>query len=185
MLMLDDHKALIEQDHRHGRASSLRLTALAIGFMIFTMDERERLEIAEADPACFASDGSRNKLAKQNARTVPQDRNCPLCHSAAEEELARHMPAPPAPLRDPLAVARAMGAMQGPRDEVVVIQVCDRQATSLHVLAIARDPSTGRVSDLTTLDVKRRDEDGGGPLHQPARRHGSLTFTDLGPEPPD
>jgi hypothetical protein len=115
-----------------------------IEFTVFTIDGQQRESTAAADPACFAGDRSRERLAR-NMRE--QFRKAGIVRYAiiAECWLTRQA-MPTGPLRKP-----EIGRDSGGREEVVIVHVCDRGRASLHVSAISRDPRTGQATGLREI----------------------------------
>src|ERR1700678_2542130 len=89
-----------------------------VEFTVFPIDEQQREATAAADPACFAGDPSRERLAR-NMRQ--QFRKAGIVRYAIIAECWVTRQAPPAgPLREP-QIGR-----NGGREEVVIVHVCDR-----------------------------------------------------------
>jgi hypothetical protein len=115
-----------------------------IEFTVFTIDEQQREVTAAADPACFASDPSRKRLAR-NMRE--QFRKAGIVRYAIVAECwVTRQAMPTGPLRKP-----EIGRDSGGREEVVIVHVCDRGSASIHVSAILRDPRTGDATGLREL----------------------------------
>jgi hypothetical protein len=127
-----------------------------IEFTVFTIDEQQREETAAADPACFAGDGGRERLA-HNMRK--QFRKAGIVRYAIIAECWLTRPAmPTGPLRKP-----EIGRDSGGPEEVIIVHVCDRGSASIHVSTILRDPRTGDATglrELVTTDGKESLLDG-------------------------
>jgi hypothetical protein len=127
-----------------------------IEFTVFTIDEQQREATAAADPACFAGDSGRERLARNMRK---QFRQAGIVRYAIIAECWVTRPAMPAgPLRN-----REIGRDSGGREEVVIVHVCDRGSASIHISAILRDPRTGDATGLrefVTTDNKESLLDG-------------------------
>jgi hypothetical protein len=112
-----------------------------IEFTVFTIDEQQREATAAADPACFAGDRSRERLAR-NMRE--QFHKAGIVRYAIIAECWVTRPAMPVgPLRN-----REIGRGSGGREEAVIVHVCDRGSASIHISTILRDPRTGEATGL-------------------------------------
>jgi hypothetical protein len=115
-----------------------------IEFTVFTIDEQQREATAAADPACFAGDGGRERLARNMRK---QFRKAGIVRYAIVAECWLTRPGTPAgPLRK-----LEIGRDRGGREEVVIVHVCDRGSASIHVSAIRRDLRTGQATGLREL----------------------------------
>lgn len=136
---IESHQILLEEVLTWARECLVDSGRLE--FTIFTIDEQGRRAMAAADPACFAVDGGRERLARE-MRMRFRTAGIVSYAIAAECWLTRPM-APAGPQRDP-----QMRRDGGGREEVVIVHVCDRRRTSVHVSAILRDTRTGAAIGL-------------------------------------
>jgi hypothetical protein len=149
-----DHQKLVEKVLAWAKEQLAREGR--IEFTVFTVDEQQREATAAADPACFAGNSGRDRLARDMRK---QFRKAGIVRYAIIAECWVTRPAVPAgPLRNPEARRDSGG-----REEVVMIHVCDRGSASIHVSAILRDPQTGEptgLRELITTDGKESLLDG-------------------------
>jgi hypothetical protein len=118
--------------------------------------EQQREATAAADPACFAGDSGRERLARKMRE---QFRKAGIVRYAIIAECWVTRAAMPAgPVRN-----REIGRDIGGREEVVIVHVCDRGSASIHISTILRDPRTGEAIGLrkfVTTDNKESLLDG-------------------------
>ncbi|MBS0641745.1 MAG: hypothetical protein JSS43_17925 [Proteobacteria bacterium] len=144
-----DHQLLIEDVLTWARECLVNRGRLE--FMVFTIDEQGKQVREPANPACFAADGSRERLAGK-MRADFRKAGIVRYAIAAECWVTR-----PATLAGPLRVPQ-IGSDASGREEVVIVHVCDRRHASVHVAAILRDPRTGAALGLRKLMTTNNEE---------------------------
>ena len=158
----------------------------ALDFTVLTLDEQGREGRIDVDPEFFRSDASKDRLKRDLRRDF---RKTGIIRYAlvAECWMGQVKPIPLVPVRsENLAhyLTRYIDDYRrhgyspregGGRDEIILIQVCDRLRTTLRIWKIDRFPLTGAVRDLVPVETVQRRRDGlCRPLRQSARRPGAL-----------
>jgi hypothetical protein len=111
-----------------------------IAFTVFTIDEEGRQVTAAADPACFAGDSRRERLARKMREQFRKDGI--VRYAFVAECWVTRLAPPAAPLRMP-EIGR-----DGGREGVVIVHVCDRRSACLHISTVLRDHRTCEATGL-------------------------------------
>jgi hypothetical protein len=158
----DDHQRITETVLKLAR-EQLRQNG-ALDFTVLTQDEQGREGRIDIDPGFFRSDATKDRL-KRDLRRDSRQKGIIRYALVAECWMGQVKPIPLLPVRtENLAhyLTRYMGEYRqrgyspregGGRDEIILIQVCDRLRTTLRIWKINRFPLTGAVRDLVPVDT--------------------------------
>jgi hypothetical protein len=165
----DDHQKIIEAVLKLAR-EQLRENG-ALDFTVLTLDEQGREGRIDIDPEFFRSDATKDRL-KRDLRRDFRRQGIVSYALVAECWMGQVKPIPSAPARsENLAhyLTRYVDDYRrrgyspregGGRDEIILIQVCDRLRTTLRIWKIDRFPLTGAVRDLVPVDTGNNAETG-------------------------
>ena len=136
----------------------------ALDFTVLTLDEQGREGCIDIDPEFFRSDATKDRL-KRDLRRDFRQMGIIRYALVAECWMGQVKPIPLVPVRsENLApyLTRYMGDYRrhgyspregGGRDEIILIQVCDRPRTTLRIWKIDRFLLTGAVRDLIAVET--------------------------------
>ena len=158
----DDHQKIIETVLKLAR-EQLRENG-ALDFSVLTLDEQGREGRIDIDPQFFRSDATKDRLTRDLRRDF-RKKGIIRYALVAECWMGQAKPIPLVPVRTEslqyyltryMDEYRRRGYSQregGGRDEIVLIQVCDRLRTTLRIWKIDRFPLTGAVRDLVPVET--------------------------------
>ena len=136
----------------------------ALDFTVLTLDEQGREGRIDIDPECFRSDATKDRL-KRDLRRDFRQKGIIRYALVAECWMGQVKPIPFVPVRSENLEhyltryvddyrRRGYSPREGRgRDEIILIQVCDRLRTTLRIWKIDRFPLTGAVRDLVPVDT--------------------------------
>jgi hypothetical protein len=158
----DDHQKIIE--HVLGLVREQLRKDGALDFTVLTLDEQGREGRIDVDPGFFRSDATKDRLTRELRRDFRRQ-GIVRYALVAEGWMGQVKPIPLVPVRsenlahyltryvdDYRRLGYSPREGRG-RDEIILIQICDRLKTTLRIWKIDRFPLTGAVRDLVPVDT--------------------------------